>query len=352
MPGRLLFGVAAIAGCLALHADAPVASVPALSDRNQILIEEAYNLWASVADSIWPGASKVGIPFVFVDAQREYAIGFPKHLDGFGDAGVLGPHRRGVQVRVRTLDADSSASFPVNGIVAAVMGTPEALRKSPGEWIITSEHEMFHVFQGANGSFEKIASLEIGPRDDALWQLNFPFPYEDADVMRLIHLQGYLCWLASTSTDADDASYNVAAALEAAAVYRSHFSQLAAGEKAYRYSQLQQWSEGVAAYIEYKFAEAAARKGYQPTQAYADLPGFESYDEIWRRTYQWRPFLAKHAGRAAKTRDAFYHLGMAKALALDKVNPAWKAKYFFPGVWLDDLLAAPGQKPQQQIVLL
>jgi hypothetical protein len=350
MPGKLPLGAAAIAGCLifclALHGDAPVTSSPSLPDRDRILIQEAYNLWSSVAEGIWPGASKVGIPLLYVGTQSEYAIGFPKPLDGFTDSGVLDPHGRGVQVRVRTLSPDLAASFPVDGIPAVVMGTPEALGKSPAEWIVTSEHEMFHVFQAANGSFEKIASLEIGPRDDASWQLNFPFPYGDADVMKLIHLQGYLCWLASTSTDADDASYNVAAALEAAAVDRSHLSQLTAGEKAYRYSQLQQWSEGVAAYTEYKFAEAAALKGYRPTRAYADLPGFESYEEIWRRTYQWRPFLAKHAGRVAKTRDAFYHLGMAKALALDKVSPAWKAKYFSPGVWLDDLLAAPSQKPQ------
>jgi hypothetical protein len=31
---------------------------------------------------------------------------------------------------------------------------------------------------------------------------------------------------------------------------------------------------------------------------------------------------------------------MGKALALDRVSPGWKEKYFVPGVWLDDLLAA------------
>jgi hypothetical protein len=31
---------------------------------------------------------------------------------------------------------------------------------------------------------------------------------------------------------------------------------------------------------------------------------------------------------------------MGKALALDKVYPAWKTQYFVAGVWLDDLLKA------------
>ena len=73
--------------------------------------------------------------------------------------------------------------------------------------------------------------------------------------------------------------------------------------------------------------------------AYSSLPGFQSYRELWQQTYESRAFLIKHAGRAAKNRTAFYHLGMGKALALDRVSPGWKEKYFLPGAWLDDLLA-------------
>jgi hypothetical protein len=111
------------------------------------------------------------------------------------------------------------------------------------------------------------------------------------------------------------------------------------GEKAYRYSEFQEWNEGVAAYTEFRLAETAAHDKYAPTQAYTSLAGFQSYQDLWRHTYEARPFLAKHAGRAAKSRTAFYHLCMGKALALDRVSPSWKKKYFIPGIWLDDLLA-------------
>ncbi|MES1262307.1 MAG: hypothetical protein ABUS49_11275, partial [Acidobacteriota bacterium] len=120
----------------------------------------------------------------------EFAVAFPAALNGFMDSGER-PGGRSVQVRTRTLDRTLSASFPMDGSPAVVIGSPEALGKSVGEWVIRAEHEMFHVFQAARGSYQKTAALEIGPPDDARWQLTFPFPYSDADVMKLIHLQGY-----------------------------------------------------------------------------------------------------------------------------------------------------------------
>ena len=69
------------------------------------------------------------------------------------------------------------------------------------------------------------------------------------------------------------------------------------------------------------------------------MPSSLRYDDLWREAYESRPFLTKHAGRAAKSRTAFYHVGAGKALALDKVDAGWKKRYFLPGIWLDDLLA-------------
>jgi hypothetical protein len=223
------------------------------------------------------------------------------------------------------------------------MGSPEALGKSLEGWVLTVGHEMFHVFQVANNAYEKAAGLQIGPKGDASWSpLTFPFPYRDADTMRLIHLQGYLLWLAAESSTQEDAKYNIGTALDAAQVYRSYLGQLTADDKAYRYSQHQEWNEGVAAYFEYRLAQKAAG-AYQPTAAYSSLPKIQGYDVLWREAYQARPFLTKHAGRAAKDRNAFYHLGAGKALALDKVDPGWKKRYFLPHVWLDDLLATANE---------
>ena len=40
----------------------------------------------------------------------------------------------------------------------------------------------------------------------------------------------------------------------------------------------------------------------------------------------------------SRSRLEFYSLGLGVALTLDRLDPSWKARYFEPGVWSDDLL--------------
>lgn len=89
------------------------------------------------------------------------------------------------------------------------MGSPEALEKSLGTCVITARHEMFDVFQAANNAYDKAAEVAIGPKGDSSCRLTFPYPYRDVDAMRLIHLQGYLVWLAANSSAQEDAKYNI-----------------------------------------------------------------------------------------------------------------------------------------------
>jgi hypothetical protein len=213
----------------------------------------------------------------------------------------------------------------VEGITAVVFGTPAATQRSPAGWKLTAQHEMFHVFQAANNSKEKVRTLGLGPENDASWQLTFPFPYSDPEVMLLIHLQSYLAYLGISSQGADDARYAAGSALEAVQVYRAYLKTIEPDERFYRYSQFQEWTEGGAFFVDYEIARLAARTG-------------EEYRQAWDSDYSGRLFLVKHAGRAAKSRMAFYHLGLGKALLLDRLKPAWKQDYFQKNVWMDDLL--------------
>src|SRR5581483_1014570 len=161
---------------------------------------------------------------------------------------------------------------------------------------------------------------------------------KDADVMRLIHLQGYLCYLAITSTNTGDCQYAAGTALEAAQVYEKFLAQQDPNGRAAKYSKFQEWTEGAALYTECKIAEAAS-SDYRPTEAFRQLKGFLPYSELWKNRYQGQIFLAKHAGRAARSRLTFYHLGLSKCLLLDRLAPDWKKHYFERAVWLNDLLA-------------
>ena len=316
-------------------------SAPAqLGHEDIALIAEAFNLWKTLGEKMWTGWTEIPMPVLYITGEWEYAIGFPGAMRGFQplrqNIGLTG----NIQTRRRVLSPDSSASRDIERVDAVVMGTPAALRKSSGAWVLTAVHEMFHVLQSARGSTGKVRALKLGPETDASWQLDFPFPYKDADVMRLIHLQGYPIYLGITGTEEAEVKYNAGTALDAIQVYRSFLKTLAADERLYWYSQFQETIEGIGRYTEYKMAEAAANSDYQPTEAFRRLADFKGYRQVWEESYKNQLFPIKHAGRAARSRTTFYYLGLGKGLLLDRIMPEWKARYFAPDVWLDGLLAA------------
>lgn len=323
--------------CFRLGAQVEDGSTFTTTDR--AAIKETYHLWHSQADGIWPGSAAISSPLIYVKQSVEYAIGFPKPLQGFTKVALHSDSSLSLQLRSRTFPPDIAASFPVEGVAAVIIGTPAQLHQSIEAWVITAEHEVFHVYQWANGSGEKIAALHIAPAEQATsWQLTFPFPYHDKNVTRLAHLQGYPLWLACNDKAREDALYDVGTSLDAVHVYKSVLDGL--DRKDYLYSKFQEWNEGVAKYTEYRFAEHAAQTGYSPDPAFQSLPAYKGYANLWTAIYRDLPFLVKHTGRAAQDRNMFYHLGLGKALALDRVDPGWKSRYFLPEVWLDDLLAS------------
>jgi cytochrome c biogenesis protein CcmG, thiol:disulfide interchange protein DsbE len=192
---------------------------------------------------------------------------------------------------------------------------------------------MFHVLQTLRGADQKVNQLKLGSGSDASWQLNYPFPYKNAEVIRLIHLQSYLVYLAVTAANEVDIKYNAGTAIEGIRVYKSFLQNLSADNQFYKYSQFQEWVEGIAFYTEYKMAESAASGNYQPIEAFRQLPDYKSYQQLWDEGYKNRIFLVKHAGRAA--------------LLLDGLMLDWKSRYFAPSGWLNDLLMAALGQPTE-----
>ena len=213
-----------VAGLLAKTIASPQTGMTA---HDAAVIEEVHHLWSVEASRIWPGASRTEVPLLYIKSDTEYAIGFPEKIKGFALVLTSGQEPRSIQARARTLATDLSASFPIGGMPAVVIGSPELLNKSVEDWVLVAAHEMFHVCQAANGSYTKISTLKISSSENPSWQLTFPFPYADADVMRLIHLQGYNLWLAATSKGKDEAQYDVGTAVEAAQVYQAFLGRTA-----------------------------------------------------------------------------------------------------------------------------
>lgn len=319
-----------------------------LSDADTNMISEAYHLWKTQADTVWPDWTNVNIPIMYITDEWDVAIGFNDSLKGFAQVNndQLTANRT-IQYRVRELDIQQAAAHDFQGVECVIIGTPETLEWSRTQWVLKTIHEMYHVMSAARGSVAKITSLEIVSADnaiDASWQLDYPFPYHDADVMRLMHLQGYPVYQAIiTAPDSDEENinikYNASTALEALEVLKSVLLTKTGDDRAYKYAKFQEGEEGVAKYTEYKIAELASSPNYVPLEDFTHLDGYTSYQELWDTAYKGMPFVIKHSGRAVKSRTLFYYMGAGKALLLDKIKPNWKENYFDQNVWLDDLIA-------------
>jgi hypothetical protein len=120
-PGR--FGLAS--------ARARLDSPPLLPRRDAVLIAGAYHLWQTLGEKLWSGWTQVSIPFIYVATDYEYAIGFPRKLDGYTQLGQDARLGRSIQARKRVFGTHTAASFPYEGVPTVVIGAPTALEKSP-----------------------------------------------------------------------------------------------------------------------------------------------------------------------------------------------------------------------------
>lgn len=310
------------------------------SQADAALINETYRLQKLFGNQLWKGWADLKIPILYITKEKEFAINFPKTLSGFESFSSPFLPKMTIQTRKRVFEQNLIASFDIEGIDAVVIGSPINIKRTSSHWVLTAMHEMFHVYQASQGRDQKVKNLKLGSETDPAWQLNFPFPYKDESLMRLIHLQSYPIYLGITDKEDSDAEYNLGISLDAIKAYQYFLkTQTSEEEKNYQYSKFQEWNEGVARYTEYKMSEMVSKTNYQPSQSFKKLKDFKSYKDLWKETYKNEIFVIKHAGRATRNRTTFYYLGLGKGLLLDRLMPNWKNFYFKEDIWLDDLLS-------------
>ena len=336
MPPRLLSFVAALAAMpIAL-----AAQQPALDPADRLRLAEAFRLSAAIGDSLWPGWNAVPFAVLLVTPEREFLVRHPRPSPDFARVGRDSLLDSDVFVRARTFAPELLATFPaVGGVPTVVVGQPPRTGKRSTEWIVTLLHEHFHQLQTSQPwYYERSRALGLARGDETgMWMLNYPFPYDSANVARQV------------AALADD----LRAALGSAAHGRGAArARLAADRRAlrdalraddYRYLALQLWQEGVARYTELRLAELAARR-YAPTSALKALPDYVPFAEVADSLRAG--ILAPGATDVARRRRvAFYPLGAALALTLDEMVPGWRSRYLEHPFDLDAIWETPGQPP-------
>lgn len=311
---------------LVLAAAAPETQQPQLRNDDRIRLAEAFHLADSVRDKIWDGWSAVPFVILLVTPEHEFLLRHPYPPEDFSPIGYDEQLETDIYVRSNSgrFSPNFLATFPaIRGINTVVIGQPENTGRNSTSWVIVALHEHFHQLQYTRPwYYDGVAALDLAGGDDSgLWQLNYPFPYEDSRVgQAFLEYKTSLEALLGEYGDRSDAGFHEY--LQARAALRERLS-----DADYRYMSFQLWQEGVARYTEYAVAQAASDE-YEP------LPGFEALADFVPYAVAARSLHVRHAEEMATLdlaswrRIVFYPVGASEALLLDARNPDWKTRYF------------------------
>jgi hypothetical protein len=291
------------------------------SDR--VRLAEAMRLADTLGDDLWPGWRRTPLGVLLVTDSVEFLIGHPQPSADFARLGHDPRLKREVWTRPRHFPPTLLATFPaVSGIPTIVIGSAEHTGKSSTAWVLTLLHEHFHQWQYSQPDYYAgVARLDLAHGDTTgQWMLDYSFPYDSVPVQQAVRR------LAAALGQALDAPPGAQAkALKTAVGAREMLrGRLTAAD--YRYFEFQLWQEGVARFIEYAAARAAAESG-EPSAAFRSLADYEPYGAAATAARRSVRRELEQLALGRQRRVAFYPLGAAMALLLEETRPDWKRAY-------------------------
>jgi hypothetical protein len=319
-------------------AGAQAAAQPGLFAADRIRLAEARRLIATVADSVWPGWSAAPSAVLLVTPDREFLLWHPRPSPDFVRVGYDSLLASEVYSRPRRYSTTLLATFPaVGGVPTVVVGTAEQTGRRSTAWVLTIAHEHFHQWQTSQADYHaRVAVLDLAGGDTTgMWMLNYPFPYTTPAVS----VEFASLARALRAALSDTAAVNTAR--HAATIGRAR-SRLRAALDArdLRYLDFQLWQEGISRYTEYAVARLAATR-YQPTAAFTSLPDAEPFGVVADRLR--REIVETESVSLTNERVAFYPVGAALGLWLDRADPTWHRRYLERMSMLEPAAAAPPQ---------
>jgi hypothetical protein len=310
---------------LALLAAAPLSPSQAQTDAplgagDRVRIAEAQRLAHTVGDKVWPGWSRTAFPILLVTDSAEYLVNHPRPTSALASLGYDSLVGSEIWTRPRQFPPGMLATFPVFGMSpTVVVGTAERTGKESTQWVLTLLHEHFHQRQYSEPLYyQGVAGLGLARGDTTgSWMLDYPFPYDSAPVQLAMRD------LATSLLRAlgDSGNHAVAGVVRARDKLRRRL-----GADDYRYFEFQLWQEGVARYTEYAVARAAARLDPPPAE-FQRLPDYEPYGRAAEHGIAKLRRELEQMDLGKQRRVAFYPIGAAIALLLDRTSPGWKQTY-------------------------
>ena len=295
-----------IASATLFGALATAPASPSPEDRRDIALSRA--IVRRVGDRIWPNWSKTPFAIDLLTARGPVAIDFPKPL------------------APPSFPRQLEAAFPLaNGVPTIVIGERQfTAAKTATRWSVTLIHEHFHQWQYSWPAYEAaITGLALAPKSEknAMWMLNYPFPYEEPRIDRLYNRMATSLAAAVTAIGSGHFKTRLVAYLGARGAFRR-----ALKPNDYRYFAFQCWQEGVARYTEITVARSAAEEHKSDSAFLTDTEARALLQDS-AATYASVVKQLRSNSLASEQRTDFYALGAGEALLLDQANPEWRRGY-------------------------
>jgi hypothetical protein len=305
---------------------------PQLSETDRIRLAEVFRLADFVGNRIWAGWDNAPFAVLLVTPEHEFLVRHPKPSTDFSLIGYDSTLKSKVWVRKRVFQKNLLATFPaVGGVSTIVVGQAEnTAAKTSTPWIVTLLHEHFHQLQDSHpGMDEDVEALNLARGETSgMWMLNYPFPYESADVVSQVALLSRLLADAIESGKPD-----FTARLESYLRARKELAGML-GPNDYKYLSFQLWKEGIARYTEYHVAKLAAAD-YKPSKEFRDLKDYTLLQETADKLAKDIVTDLRSLPLASYKRVSFYSLGAGEGLLLDRANPGWRQRYFVDKFFLE-----------------
>ena len=299
---------------------APIVTTPPAADAANIAL--SATIAQRVGDRIWPDWSKTKFAIDLLTAGGPVEVNFDK------------------PVPVPSFPPQMEASFPFsNGVPTIVIGEPQFTQaKTPIRWSVTLLHEHFHQWQYSWPQYNSsVKNLGLAPPGDtnAMWMLNYPFPYSDAAIGTAYSVMTHR--LAEAIRGIGTPEFG--AQFQSYLVGRKQFAAMLKPND-YKYFAFQCWQEGTARYTEIAVARAAVDEHTRDQSFLSDdqaaalaLDAQHTYSRVLGQLEEQGPL-------ANDERSNFYAVGAAEALLLDRVSPGWHQRYLGPRMDLSALFPA------------
>ena len=310
-------------------------SKPIIPEADRIRLAEAFRIGDALGNKIWKNWDKTPFAVLLVTPENEFLIRHPKPSKDFTLAGYDSLLKSDVYFRKRTKQINLLATYPAVGAISTiVIGQAEnTSKRTSAPWVVTVLHEHFHQMQSSEPNYYKeVDALNLANGDrTGMWQLNFAFPYKDAQINERFSALSKLLAETLQTKKKSDFSAKLNEYLEA----RKAFQQMLSPSD-YKYFSFQIWQEGIARYTEWRIAELAARK-YKPSKEFRALKDYATFEEVADEILNKQIMASLPMLQLEKwERIVFYPFGAAEGLLLDRANPKWQSRYLTEKFYIDE----------------